>query len=78
MSLMRLSPIISVFHPPIMLVKMAEQEGKRRGCWHALVDTFSFQALPFYVKLGYQLQMSLADFPEEGLQRHYLTRQNIT
>ncbi|AXB18435.1 GNAT family N-acetyltransferase [Salmonella enterica subsp. enterica] len=61
-----------------MLVKMAEQEGKRRGCRHALVDTFSFQALPFYVKLGYQLQMSLADFPEEGLQRHYLTRQNIT
>jgi hypothetical protein len=34
------------------------------------VDTFSFQALPFYQKLGYQLQMSLPDFPHAGMQRH--------
>ncbi|CAO95095.1 GNAT family N-acetyltransferase [Erwinia tasmaniensis] len=60
-----------------MLMKAAEQEGKRTGCRHALVDTFSFQALPFYVKQGYQLQMSLPDFPEEGIQRHYLTKQNL-
>jgi len=57
-----------------MLMKSAEQEGERRGCRHALVDTFSFQALPFYVKHGYQLQMSLPDFPDEGIQRHYLTK----
>lgn len=34
----------------------------RAGCSHVLVDTFSFQALPFYQKLGYQLQMSLPVF----------------
>ncbi len=60
------------------LMRAAEQEGKRTGCKHALVDTFSFQALPFYVKQGYQLQMSLPDFPDEGIQRHYLTKQNLT
>lgn len=59
------------------LVRVAEQEGKRAGCRHAQVDTFSFQALPFYVKQGYQLQMSLPDFPEEGMQRHYLTKMNL-
>lgn len=60
-----------------MLMKAAEQEGKRTGCRHALVDTFSFQALPFYIKQGYQLQMSLSDFPEEGIQRHYLTKRDL-
>lgn len=61
-----------------MLMKAAEQEGKRTGCKHGLVDTFSFQALPFYVKQGYQLQMSLPDFPDEGIQRHYLTKTDLT
>lgn len=59
------------------LMRAAEQEAKRTGCKHALVDTFSFQALPFYVKQGYQLQMSLPDFPEEGIQRHYLIKQEL-
>ncbi|MFH7098862.1 N-acetyltransferase, partial [Klebsiella pneumoniae] len=45
-----------------------------QGCSHLLVDTFSFQALPFYQKLGYQLQMSLPDFPHAGMQRHYLSK----
>jgi hypothetical protein len=38
------------------------------------VDTFSFQALPFYQKQGYQQQMSLPDFPQTGMQRHDLTK----
>ncbi|MBS0969411.1 N-acetyltransferase [Chimaeribacter arupi] len=59
------------------LVALAEQEGVRTGCRHALVDTFSFQALPFYVKQGYLLQMSLPDFPEPGIQRHYLTKPEL-
>jgi hypothetical protein len=31
----------------------AEAEAVRRGCKHARLDTFSFQALGFYQKLGY-------------------------
>lgn len=52
----------------------AEAEAKRKGCLHALVDTASFQARPFYEKLGYQLQTTLQDFPLQGMQRHYLTK----
>ena len=56
------------------LIKSAEVEAKHKGCRHALVDTASFQARPFYEKQGYQLQMSLQDYPYPGMQRHYLTK----
>jgi GNAT superfamily N-acetyltransferase len=56
------------------LIRTAEEEARRKGCRHALVDTASFQARPFYEKQGYQLQMSLQDYPYEGMQRHYLTK----
>ena len=56
------------------LIKAAEEEARRKGCKHALVDTASFQARPFYEKQGYRLQMSLQDYPYEGMQRHYLAK----
>lgn len=56
------------------LIKTAEDEARRKGCTHALVDTASFQARPFYEKQGYQLQLSLQDYPYPGMQRHYLTK----
>ena len=56
------------------LMHEAESQARERGCSHMLVDTFSFQALPFYQQLGYQLQMSLPDFPHVGMQRHYLSK----
>ncbi|WHT00703.1 MAG: hypothetical protein LZT29_03782 [Pantoea stewartii] len=56
------------------LIRAAEQAAVARGCHSAQVDTFSFQALPFYQKQGYVLKMSLPDFPEAGMQRHYLTK----
>jgi len=56
------------------LMQAAEGEAKRQGCRHALVDTFSFQARPFYEKQGYQLEMTLNDFPYAGIQRHYLSK----
>jgi GNAT superfamily N-acetyltransferase len=33
----------------------AEEEGAKRGCRQANLDTFSFQAPGFYQKLGYQV-----------------------
>ncbi|MFO6063362.1 GNAT family N-acetyltransferase, partial [Pseudomonas aeruginosa] len=30
------------------LMQEAEQQAQAQGCSHLLVDTFSFQALPFY------------------------------
>jgi GNAT superfamily N-acetyltransferase len=56
------------------LMRSAENEALKLGCLHSMVDTFSFQALPFYLKQGYILKMTLDDFPEKGIQRHYLTK----
>ena len=55
------------------LVDMAEQEALRRGCHLVFVDTMSFQALPFYQKLGYTLFGQLDDFPV-GHTRYYLQK----
>ena len=45
-----------------------------RGLGSELMQEAEQQALPFYQKLGYQLQMSLPDFPHAGMQRHYLSK----
>lgn len=55
------------------LMQAAEQEARDRGCRFAQVDTASFQARPFYEKLGYTLGFSLDNYPRHH-QRHYLTK----
>ncbi len=55
------------------LMRTAEQEGLRRGCHSAFVDTHSFQALPFYLKLGYEVFGELEDFPP-GHTRYFLRK----
>jgi ribosomal protein S18 acetylase RimI-like enzyme len=52
----------------------AESEAIRRGCPHVFLETFNFQALPFYEKLGYAVFSKLADFPPGGA-RYALTKQ---
>ncbi|AFE56332.1 MULTISPECIES: GNAT family N-acetyltransferase [Rahnella] len=44
------------------LIREAEEEAKARGCRYSLVDTFSFQARPFYERMGYSMQMALEDY----------------
>lgn len=44
------------------LMLQAEAEAVARGCRYSLVDTFSFQARPFYEGLGYECRMVLEDF----------------
>ncbi|NLF49929.1 MAG: GNAT family N-acetyltransferase [Leptolinea sp.] len=46
------------------LVRLAEEEAIRRGCHHAHLDTMSFQAQPFYEKLGYSVFGCLNNLPE--------------
>ncbi|GJJ02199.1 N-acetyltransferase [Duganella rhizosphaerae] len=55
------------------LMAIAEREGLRRGVQKAFVETLSFQALPFYEKLGYTVFSRLADFPPGGA-RYALTK----
>ncbi len=55
------------------IIKAAEQQALASGCRFARVDTFSFQARPFYEKLGYQLQMTLHNYPVEH-ERYFFTK----
>jgi GNAT superfamily N-acetyltransferase len=45
------------------LLAAAEAEGWRRGCRHARLSTFSFQAAGFYERCGWRLVLALDDFP---------------
>ena len=54
----------------------AEQEAVTRGCLHAHLDTFDFQALPFYQKQGYEIFGQLEDYPV-GHRRYYLQKRNL-
>jgi GNAT superfamily N-acetyltransferase len=54
----------------------AEEEAQKRGCSNAHLDTFDFQALPFYQKNGYGLFGKLDGYPT-GHQRYFLTKRLI-
>lgn len=57
------------------MIGMAEDEARRRGCRHVQLDTLSFQARPFYEKLGYRVYGTLDDFPAgSGHRRYYMTK----
>lgn len=58
------------------LVLAAEQEAVSRGCRHAHLDTFSFQARGFYEKLGYEVFGALEDYPA-GHTRFYLRKRDL-
>lgn len=45
------------------LMQAAEVAARRRGCTHAHLRTFSFQARGFYEKLGYRVIGQLDDYP---------------
>lgn len=55
------------------LLTRAEEEALRRGCGHAHLDTFDFQARGFYEGLGYTVFGQLADFPL-GHTRYFLQK----
>jgi GNAT superfamily N-acetyltransferase len=55
------------------LLKMIENEAVRYGCKYADLDTFSFQAKPFYEKQGYTLFATVDNYPE-GHSKHFLKK----
>ena len=59
-----------------MLV-LAEQEGIKRGCKNAHLDTLSFQAFEFYKNNGYKIFGQLDDLPE-GAVRYFLKKQLVS
>ncbi len=55
------------------MLRAAEARARERGCTDAYLDTFSFQALPFYEKEGYVCFGTLEGFPP-GHRRFYLRK----
>lgn len=55
------------------LMALAETEARLRGCCGAHLDAFSFQAAPFYRKLGFETFGQLDGFPP-GHRRLYLSK----
>jgi GNAT superfamily N-acetyltransferase len=53
------------------LLTEAEREARRRDCVGVYLDTYSFQARPFYERQGYQLFGTLPDCPP-GATKYYL------
>jgi GNAT superfamily N-acetyltransferase len=56
------------------LMAAAEDEARKRGCRGAYVDTFSFQAGPFYEKLGFTQFGTLHDYPPGHSQIYFCKR----
>lgn len=56
-----------------IMLRAAEERARLRGCTNAYLDTFDFQALPFYEKEGYEVFGRLEGFPP-GHRRYYLSK----
>ena len=50
-----------------------EDIARERGCEFAHLDTFSYQARPFYEKLGYEVFATLENYPP-GQQRFFMKK----
>ena len=57
------------------LLRAAEDEAQRRGCHSAWLDTFSFQALPFYQQHGYHIFGALEQYP--ATETRYVVRKAL-
>lgn len=55
------------------LLRRAEAEARARGCVGVHLDTFSFQARPFYERQGYAVFGTVEDHPP-GHRRHFLAK----
>jgi GNAT superfamily N-acetyltransferase len=55
------------------LLRMAEEEGRRRGCSRVTLNTLEIQAPGFYLKQGYEMAAKL-DCPAPGVTRYVMTK----
>ena len=55
------------------LIAAAEDLARSRGCTDVSLDTFDYQARPFYEKLGYELFGTLEGYPP-GSRQYYLRK----
>ena len=55
------------------VMALAEDEARKRGCSYAMLDTYEFQALDFYIKQGYECFGKLDDYCKK-YERYYLKK----
>jgi len=55
------------------LIKMAEEEARRRGCSRITLNTMEIQAQGFYLKLGFETAAALTCEPP-GINRYVMTK----
>ncbi len=56
------------------LMSKLEQEGRERGVKDLFLDTYSFQALDFYLKLGFKRVGEYTDYPSKGIVKYFLQK----
>ncbi|HLX64577.1 MAG TPA: GNAT family N-acetyltransferase [Planctomycetota bacterium] len=56
------------------LMAEAERDAIARGCTHVFVDTMSYQAPQFYIRLGYKIAAEIADWDSMGHAKFFLTK----
>jgi GNAT superfamily N-acetyltransferase len=59
------------------LLAAIEREARSRGCTRAHLDTFSYQARPFYERNGYEVFATLDDYPT-GHKRYFMRKSLVT
>lgn len=59
------------------VLETMEAEAAMRGCHSAYLDTFSYQARPFYERCGYTMFGSLDDYPT-GHTRYFMQKKIVT
>ena len=57
------------------LIALLEEQVKPRGVTHLYLDTYSFQALDFYLKLGFEKVGQYSGYPAAGIDKHFLQKQ---
>lgn len=55
------------------ILTLAESKALSRGCENVHLNTFSFEARPFYEKFGYKVFATLEDYPQ-GHQRYFMRK----
>lgn len=57
-----------------MLMEKVEQQAESMGIKGLYLDTYSFQALPFYLKLGFEEVGRYKNFPVDGVDKIFLQK----
>ncbi len=60
-----------------MLIALLEEQVKPHGVTHLYLDTYSFQALDFYLKLGFEKVGQYSGYPAAGIDKHFLQKQIV-